>query len=296
MDRVQVQAPDGRLLQPCHPARARILVAEGAAVWADDRTVRLTREPSAGLVRSPTMTQQTPAITNFTKFFLQPSDIYVQNISSTQVAMQFDMGNGQMMPFILPPKRDPVNLTQHVPWDAVARSMDFRKLLNRRPPVLQLITEEAFNTFYEKRRAQQNLPSREAAIAQADEERQKIERRVLDSSDEARPTKAEMVRPTEGNRTVTEDELIHPRVLHLMAQVGPDVPDKDKMPARQMLEELQGISDQLKVDDLEMIRSKGFWKGVKTWAREEISHRIEAEQGEGADDPRDQPAAAPGAP
>ena len=78
---VPVLGPDDSVLSYTHPARARKLVKSGRAVVANERPfiIRLKQTPKEG-----NMPQE---IINFTKFFAEERDIYVQNKSNTQVSM-----------------------------------------------------------------------------------------------------------------------------------------------------------------------------------------------------------------
>lgn len=217
-------------------------------------------------------------ITNWTEFFREEHDIYVQNIANAQVSIEFEVAPGVVQGFLFSHSRNPLNLTQHIPFQAIRSSVNFRKMLNRRPPVLQLLTEDEFHAFYERKAKDWQLPDVNAAIDRAEEIRQGIAQHKTTTTDEApkpihevvedgkRLGEKKLVRPV-ADEIVSSDEVINPRVLHLCNQVGPEVQEKDKMRAGDMLEELERVEGQLKLDDYEYLRSHGYWKSVKKWAQ-----------------------------
>lgn len=217
-------------------------------------------------------------ITNWTEYFREEHDIYVQNIANAQVSIEFEVAPGVVQGFLFTHSRNPMNLTQHIPFHSIRSSVNFRKMLNRRPPVLQLLSEEEFREFYDRKAKDWKLSDSDAAIDRAEELRQGIAQHKSTTTDEA-PTplhevvedgkrfgERKIVRPA-ADEIVSSDEIINPRVLHLCNQVGPEVQEKDKMRAGDMLEELEKVEPQLKLDDYEYLRSHGFWKSVKKWAQ-----------------------------
>lgn len=209
-------------------------------------------------------------ITNWTEFFRKERDIYVQNVANAQVSLEFEISPGNAVGFLFPQTRNPINLTQHIPFQAIAGSVNFRRMLNRRPPVLQLLTEDEFNTYYQRRAVDWQLPSMEDAMDRAEMQRLGLQNRTaVVARPEEQPNLAKQ-------EVVTTDEVIHPRVLHLCNQVGPEVKDSDKLPAPDMIDELEKVEADLKTDDLEYLRSKGYWKGVRKWAEKGLSRLANA--------------------
>ena len=280
---------DNALLNPCHPARARLLVKEGKAVWksSDRPTIQLLRIVSQELKKSTTM-----PITNWTKFFEKEGDIYVQNISNNQVSLEFETSPGHSEGFLLKASRNPINITQHIPFTAVKASPAFRKMLNRRPPVLQILDEKEFVEYYERRAAVQNLPSAEHAMDRAEQERLGlVNKTAFTTNDKPEPIHEVIAdgkslgerKEVRAFESINSDEVINPRVLHLCTQVHPDIKDAEKMKANEMLSELETVEDSLKIDDYEYIRAHGYWKTVKNWAKARIS-KLSENLGEGAEE------------
>jgi hypothetical protein len=67
-----------------------------------------------------------PAVRNFTEYFKEERDVYVQNVANAQVSCEFPISPGRVEGFLFPHNRDPINLTQFIPFHAIKDSMDFR--------------------------------------------------------------------------------------------------------------------------------------------------------------------------
>lgn len=241
-----------------------------------------------------------PVPRNFTEYFKEERDVYVQNLANSQVSCDFPVGHNRTEGFLFPYNRDPINLTQHIPFEAIKQSMDFRKMLSRRPPALQLLTQEEFEAYYSKKANSMGLkdtdgkPDIDAAIDTTEEKRRRTADRNLREkvADRTPDPIHEVVEsgtgpggiPRFGERQrvaphemVTEDEIINPRILHLCNQVKNEIPEEERMPAKELLEELQSIPD-LRLDDLEHIRAHGYYKSVKKWAKQQMTKLVEQEE------------------
>jgi len=231
-------------------------------------------------------------IVNWTDFFKDEKDVYIQNVANAQVSLEFEIAPGHIQGFLVPHSRDPFNLTQHIPFHAIRNSAAFRRMLNRRPPALQLLSEEEFKVYYQKRAHAAGQPSWEHAMDDAEKKRSGYQDKtaVIPGpkpepihevvSDDAHFGGKKEVR---SNQTVAEDEIIHPKVLHLCLQVDTQLSEKDRMKASVLLDELQTLESELKLDDFEYIRARGYWKSVKNWAKQKIAASAET-PGEGAED------------
>lgn len=218
------------------------------------------------------------AVKNFTEFFKEEKDIYVQNISNCQVSLFFDLGGGRFEPFLFTNSKDPVNLTRYVPFAAIKNSMELRKMVNRSPPALQLLTEQEYRMFFERKAQQLGLDSLDEAIDRAEAQRNAIQNhQPLPNApdpiklhevveDGKRLGEKKIVQPLE---QVAETEAINPKVLNLCLQVHPSVPDQQKMTAAQLLTELDLVGS-LGLGDWEYIQSHGYYKSVKNLARKKV--------------------------
>lgn len=135
-----------------------------------------------------------PAVMNWLKFFQDEKDIWVQNISATQLSMQFDVAPGQTAGVLIPIGSDPVCLTQEVPFESIKKSMDFRRFLNKVPSVMRLLTEEQVQQYYAERARQMGafvpdpetgrpVPNVSAAIQQAELDRKALTTRSVGTDD-----------------------------------------------------------------------------------------------------------------
>lgn len=297
---VTVLDNDSRFLEYTHPAVARKLLKEGGAVvWSRDPfAIKLTK-----VVPKPSYQRRAEMeITSYTQFFRDETEIYVQNVSNAQVSVTFDTGPGRVESYLFPNRRDPVNLSQQFPFASIKASMDFRKMLTRRPAVLVLLDEKEYNRWYEKKAEAEGLytvnekgkrvPDIKAMLDKVEEDRAKFQAK-LPLPDAQIPEPLHDVVEDDphfgGKKTVQSrtsmqvDDVISPRVLHLCNQVNTMLSDQEKMPANQLLGELRDLSGELKMDDFEYIRAHGWYQSVKKWAKTEIA-RVAAAQGEQDDE------------
>lgn len=241
-----------------------------------------------------------PAPRNFTEYFKDEHDVYVQNLANAQVSCEFPLGNNRVEGFTFPHNRDPINLSQFIPFQAIKDSMDFRKMLSRRPPALQLLTQPEYEAYYKTRAQSSGLvnqdgePDLDAAIDASEERRRRtadrnLREKVTDKTPEPIHEVIESGTGPKGathfgerNRVapkeiVSEDDIINPRVLHLCNQVKQEIPEEERMPAKDLLDELQSLPN-LKLDDLEHIRAHGFYKAVKKWSKQKMSEMADKEE------------------
>lgn len=273
-----------RFLEYTHPATARRLLKDGNAVIYSKApfAIQLTK-PIERPQRTDRNEQIMAQINNYTEFFKEERDIYVQNISGCQVTVSFEVSPGRSESYLFVNTKDPVNLTRFIPFQAVKSSMEFRRMLNRVPPALQLLNGTEFELYYQKAAEKQGLASPEEAMEKAEEKRIAIQRHepLKDAPD---PIKIHEVvedgqRPGEkkivqSNVTAMEEE-INPRVLNLCLQVHPNIPDQQKWSAQQVLAELDSL-DGLNLMDWEYLQSHGYYKSVKNLARKKVSEMAAA--------------------
>lgn len=238
-------------------------------------------------------------VSNYTEFFKEEKDIYVQNVANAQVSIEFNLGNGQLEGYTFPPTRDPVNLTQEIPFNVIKQSMDFRKMLARRPPALQMLSAEEYEAYFTKKAHQRGLKSVDEAIEEAAERRMNLKdrsRKTTEATPEpihevteqgsgpgGMPMFGEKQRVT-STAPVSEEEVLNPKVLHYCNQVKAELEENERMPAQELLESLQSIPN-MKLDDYEYIRAHGYYRTVKKWAKNEMAALMTAEEeAEGLDD------------
>jgi len=96
----------------------------------------------------PTNNNAPQSVTNWFKFFQEERELWVQNISATQLSIQFEVAPGHYAGVLIPIGPDPLCITNEVPFDSVKKSLDFRKFLNRVPSVMKLLTTEQAHQYY----------------------------------------------------------------------------------------------------------------------------------------------------
>ena len=276
-----------RFLDSVHPAVARRLLKDGrATVWSREPfLIKLVGEASTLHYKD----NETMINPNFTSFFKEEKDVYVQNVSDSQVSVMFEVAAGHVESYLFPNSKDPVCLTMKIPFNAIKNSMDFRKMITRKPSVLVLLSDEEYNAFFRKK-AEGNgwftkdergkkIPDVAKAIDDALEDLSSVhERKILDSAPEVekiRDIKSENDdrddKPSARNGQLTITEIVNPRVLHLCNQVQAEIPDQSRMPAAELLKELNKFSDRMNVADWEHVSHHGFYKSVKNFARKAIT-------------------------
>lgn len=223
-------------------------------------------------------------VTNFTEYFKEERDIYVQNISNCQVSVAFELGSGHVESFLFTNSKDPVNLTRYIPFNAIKSSMDFRRMLNRQPQALMLMPEQEYKMYYERQAQRLGLSDMDEALKDAEIKRMAAQNHtpLKDATDPIKIHEVvedgthmgekKLVRPLE---QVSEQDEIHPRILHLCLQVHPSVADQQKMTAIQMLSEIDGVPD-MKITDWEYLQSHSYYKSIKNLARKKVAELANA--------------------
>ena len=264
VDSIPVLGPDNNVLSYTHPARARKLVKNGNAVVVGTRPfiVRLKRDPREDKMTKPAI------ITNFTEYFKTERDVYVLNKSNTQVSLQFETFPGRIEGVLLPKAKKPINLTQLVPFSAIKGSLDIRKMVNRRPPALVLLSEAEYLAYYDKL-AEKRGTSRADEIDDAAQYQSDLQgKRTFTNPTPKGRTTIEEEADERKNKPLEPDEKVTARVVGLCANVGDDIDEKDRMGAREMLEELRDM--ELTSADLEYLLGHGYYKSVKNFAQKEM--------------------------
>lgn len=252
---------------------------------------------------------------NFTEYFKEEKDVWVRNIGNTQISLEFDAGNGNKIGECLPRVGDPTNLSQRVPWDAIKNSPQFRNMVNRSPRIMVLMLPDQAMEFFRKKAERngrfikdtasgQKIPDVRGMMEEAEQRRKKkltpppketTSARDLQSQEPAvrnfdKPATAQELDAIErgvgpgmaanlgpdGN--VRIDDVVNGRVMYLCNQVSYELPPEARMPAKELLEELDDIRDQLTMEDYNHIMSFGGWPTVKAWARQGAADLAAREQ------------------
>jgi len=265
---------DGTFLLSTNPAKARKLLKSKAAVLIQKHppAIKLKRKVDSPDVRRRNKMQ----IPSFTKFFSKEKDIYIQNVSGGVVSMVFGTGEHQE-PYTLQNSRDPVILTNFIPFAKIKESTDFRKMATNVPPRIAVLTEKEYEAYYARK---QNITGKsdEELKREAEQARITFQNRQ-NKVDEAPPAPIHKVvedgkyqgekKRVEPLEIILEGETINPRLLGVCQKVSREIPQDKWPPAIQVLEELQTIADTvaLSSEDLDYIRANVPFKTVRKWAQ-----------------------------
>lgn len=286
-------ARDNSFKSYTHPARARKLLKEGKAeVFSNDPfTIRLKGEKGKIMTAMKTTT-----MTNFTEFFRgEERDIYVMNLSNTQVQFDVEVSPGRTVPILIPRTRNPYNLTQHVPFQALKNCVDIRKLVNRRPPVLRLLTYEEYMEYYEIQAKRFNSTPEEEIEKALEVQAGLLTKTAYTAPEDERAKTVEALRAElEKDPEAMAEAQPLPKIIGLCNAVGPDIEKDKKMSANDLLIELELLEPEMKAIDFDYVASHGFYTLVKRWATQKIAGApAEEEVEEEAKTPSKAPVKAP---
>jgi len=257
--RISVVDERNCFLSYTHPARARKLLKDGEAeVFSTSPfTIRLKRRSLEG-----TMT----AITNFTEYFKEERDIYVQNKSDRLISLEFQVSGDRKESHRLARTLDPVNLTQYIPFNAIKNSTDLRNLSNRQPPAIVFLSEEEYKAYFQQKAAAHQTTIDEEISRSNEKHRSVVNRTAFKPMEKMTLAEAEkeLTKPT------PLEEQLTPRVVGLCSKVGADIKEAEMLPARDFIEELEAIEKTLTPADLEFILVNGYHKSVKKWAQKRL--------------------------
>lgn len=266
---VPVLDSKNKFLSFTHPAKARKLVKDGKCTVFNNEPFVIKQNGNGRI----TMTDQN--FINFTDFFKEEKDVWVQNVSGTkQISMEFFTRNGQVIPFLLPRGRKPQNLSQRVPFAAIKDSMSLRNLLNRRPRVLRLMETEEALEFYKNRAERNNTTFEEEMEASFSIQRNLQEKQAF-TVDKA----PEMLPLAEQEKLVEEvAEVIHPRVVGMCQESKKDPKSKkdstgnpQRLKAEDFLDELADLEGILTLEDFSYVSSHAAYKTVRKWANDRLA-------------------------
>lgn len=260
---------NNKFLSYTNPAKARILIKKGKAqvFCRSPYILRLQGEVGDGdmTIEELKSAKRSSLLLNFTRFFAVEKEIYVQNMTNTQVSMSFKSPNGDDYHIIVPKTRKPYNLTLEVPFDLVKISSDFRRMVTRNPQALRIIDEEEYMEYFENL-ADKNGTSFDDELGRAldikdrlQHKRKLPDRIVRESEEEAEAKAADLEKPVEINSTV----------VGLCVRASKDYGD-DRLRATDFMEELEMLGPNLTVNDWEFVSSKGIYKTVKDYASKQL--------------------------
>jgi hypothetical protein len=269
---VSVINSDNQFMSYTTSAKARILLKNKEAIVfnKDPFVIKLVDKVSIKSrgengVKMRTKTE----LFNLRKYLQENLDVYVMNVSNTQISLRIKTGSNQEENVLIPKTNRPICVTKEFSSEDLSQSADFRKIMNRRPPVLVLLTEEEYLKWHDDR-AEKMGTSFDEEIFNSSEYDSMLTNphRTLE---EAQLPKTLEERIAEENMAVTESvEVITPRVMGLMAEVASNVPKDDKMKCEDIMSELEAMESELTREDYQKIASEGFYKRVRNWASKHL--------------------------
>lgn len=259
--KVSVLDVDNRHISFTHPAKARRLLREGkASVFSINPFIIKLK----GERRVSKMKQFTRTVKSFTDYFREERDVYVQNLSNTQVSLQFgEMPN--ISSVLIPETRKPYNLSQHVPFRDLKNSVDLRKMINRRPPTLVLMDEQEFEKFY-KDLAVRNGTTMDEEISTAYEQQIRLMSRTVRNEDEKAKSKKQDEEIEEKAEKKGVDPTPNPKIVGMCVEGSGSSAD--------IIDKLKMMEDDLSITDLEYMHNNMTIKTVKKWVDKKLSEAV----------------------
>lgn len=170
-EEVLVKDIESKFLAPTTSANARRLIKEGQAriTSYNPFSIQLLK-PVSNINHQKRENKM--KVLNLHEFFSTPKPIYVQNISNPVgvLSLSFPKGNGTTVYFRIPANRNPVILTNLASFDSIKDNDAFKKFLMPSPsgPArLQILSQEEFDSFYQKKADEYGLDSIEEAVEEA---------------------------------------------------------------------------------------------------------------------------------
>lgn len=267
----------GAVLLPTCPAEARRLLKAGRATLIDRNptTIRLRYDAEETTRRNQMKT------VSFTNFFKEEKDVYIQNVSGSNISMSFGTGD-EMEYFSLQSSRDPVNLTNHIPFAKIKASTDFRKFVNSEPPRILVLTEPEFKAYYKEKARLYQKPQeeleRDAEVQRGKHQRHEFKEPVEPASPIHQVVKDGNKRVAKPMDIVAEGETIHPRIIGICQGVSKQIPEAQWTPAAKVLAELQTLADSqtLAVEDYDYVQAHVAYRVVRKWAQEMQKRLVDA--------------------
>ena len=263
-----------RFLSYTNPAKARILLNTRKAHVFNKDPFMLQLNGEIGeneMARKSLKATRGNLITNFTKYFSEEREVFVQNMGNTQVSISFGDGSYNIC---LPKTRKPYNITEDIPFELLKGSIDFRRIVNRNPPILRLLSEEEYLDYYDGL-AERNGTSFE-------EEFEKAQRIKMNLQNKVQMPSEALTRDLEDKLERKKDQLekpveINPQVVGFCAQAD-KIQGENRLSAGDFIENLESMALDLTVDDWEFVMSKGVWKTVKAFASKEMDRLTEDDE------------------
>lgn len=238
-DKVLVVDSEGTYLVPTSCANARRLLKQHKAKITHKTpfTITLTKK-----IESPdSKNRRNKMKINLYEYFATPHAVYVQNISNPigVISLEFRAKTGQAIPFRVPANRNPIRLTDKVPFEVIKDCINFLDFLNPSvygPAKLQLLTEEEYDIYYESMQKLTEVNAEQlAAEAQA--------KALRVQSSYASSEKIVPEAHTKPNIEYTIEPQVSPKVISTCQLLNPDTNENPTpMGTREALDILNSLS------------------------------------------------------
>lgn len=250
---------DWKFLPPTHDRKALNLIADGKAklLQKDPLLLQLNRKLDKKEIKMP--------YKSINEYFESNKDVYIQNISAGVVSLSFYHRDGRVEPFTLPNDRRPICLTDHIPVELIIGSTDVRRLVQRRPPAIRLLTREEYEEMLGIIARETGKPE-EQVISEVTEKLSKAQTKTAEI-----PVPAEEEVKIEPHREMTSsdidipgmvDDKVDPKVMQTMASSAPDA--ANRLSSNEVIEQLSLMN--LTMNDLEYITGNSSLRPVIAWA------------------------------
>jgi hypothetical protein len=264
-DLIPVLDKDKKFLSNTTPAKARKMLKTGRASVFQKSPFIIFMNESIGETMTIKKQTSNSYIQNFTTYFKEEKEVYVQNLGSTNISLELK-GREETIYISIARTRRPMNLTMYAPFDRIKQSVDFRKLVNRNPPLLRLMSEEEYYDYYAKI-AQENGTGVEQEMREGHEVHDILMGKRRPSTDELKKETIEAIEAKEELLLNPKEPL--PEVIGLCVRADESMGD-EKITAKAFKEELETIKDKLGAEDWDFIIAKGVYKTVQEYARKQL--------------------------
>jgi hypothetical protein len=241
-------------------AKARILISKG-------RAIVYSNSPFSIKLKGNKMTK--PQIIDWIELFEKKKNIYVQNISSKQLSMQFEVSPTRVISELIPRGKKPVCITNRVPWAALEGSTDFRAMVERNPPQMLILSEKEYNDYF-KRLARMNETTPEEEKQNAMRTHRSLNDKVTDPNLPKPKTLEEIEKEAEEKEKSSKVDPVSPSVVGLCVKGGKDAPKTTRMKAGDLMEEFSVIEEEMTAVDFDYVLSKVEYPSIRKWAQSKI--------------------------
>jgi len=261
---VLVLDSDKKALSYTSSAKARILLGKNKALvyHKDPFVIQLTKGESEEQMQS-SRSNEGSYVVNFTEYFKDTHEVYVQNLGSTQISLSFGTKDNAYY-HVVPATRRPYNLTQYIPFELIKISQDFRRIVNRRPPILNLITEEECTKYYEKLSESNGTTVEDEMGKVSDMINRLVDHIVPSNAGEKLPERLRIESENileKRKAALEQNPQTHPRAVGLCALAHEDQ-GSSRISAGDFIEELERLSDIFTVNDWKFVMTNSPYKTV----------------------------------